>query len=67
MTVRRVSPKQLRKAVSPGKVAEAPPAGISPVLRASWKFAHKMAQKFSKEMMKDRADQLLKKLAKKFI
>jgi len=66
MTVRRVSRKSLRKAVTPGKIAEAPPIGISPMLRASWKFARKMAQKFSQQMSKDRAEQMLKNLAKRF-
>jgi hypothetical protein len=48
-------------------VSEAPPAGISPMLRASWKFARKMSQKFNKELLKDRVDKLLKTLAKKFV
>jgi len=70
VTIKRISRKSLKKAVSRGKVkakeAAGPPPGISPMLRASWKFASKMAEKFSREMVKDRTDKLLKTLARKF-
>jgi phage gp16-like protein len=46
---------------------EAPPAGISPVLRASWKFAKSTAQRFNQELVKNRVDEFLKKLAKRFV
>jgi hypothetical protein len=36
------------------------------MLRASWKFASGIAEKFSREMVKDRTDQMLKALARKF-
>ncbi|MDD5382901.1 MAG: hypothetical protein PHH60_04520 [Candidatus Margulisbacteria bacterium] len=65
-TIRRISHKELRGAVAPGKVAGAPPTGISPILRASWRFAQNMAQRFSKELQKDRVDQFLKAVARKF-
>jgi hypothetical protein len=43
------------------------PAGIPPILRASWKFARGMAQQFNRELVKDRVNHLLKKLADKFV
>jgi len=46
---------------------EAPPTGLPPVLRSSWKFARGMAKRFSRELIKDRADEFLKKLAKRFV
>jgi phage gp16-like protein len=46
---------------------EAVPAGIPRVLRASWKFAQNTAKRFSRELIKDRADEFLKKLAKRFV
>jgi len=46
---------------------EVMPTGIPPVLRASWKFAQNMARRFNREMIKDRMNELLKKLAKRFV
>jgi hypothetical protein len=66
VAVRRISRKEIRKAAAPRKL-EATPSGLPPVLRASWKFARNVAKKFSREMLKDRADDLLKKLAKRFV
>ena len=66
MAVRRVSRKELRKTVAPAKL-EATPTGLPPVLRSSWKFARGMAKRFSRELIKDRADEFLKKLAKRFV
>jgi hypothetical protein len=66
VTVKRVTRKTVRKAVAPRGLEAAPP-GLPPVLRASWKFARNIAKKFSREMLKDRADDLLKKLAKRFV
>jgi hypothetical protein len=47
-------------------MGDVPPAGISPVLRASWRFARDTAQRFRKEMLNDRTKNFLDKLAKKF-
>jgi hypothetical protein len=69
MTIRRVeSRKELKKAGRPGieGAVSAPPAGISPILRASWKFAHQMAERFSKELLSGRTQDFLKQLAKRF-
>jgi hypothetical protein len=43
------------------------PSGISPILRASWKFARSVAQQFNRELMKDRVNVFLKKLSDKFV
>ena len=69
MTIRRTSRESLRKAINRGKAdqaAEAPPAGISPMLRASWKFARETAKKFNQQLAKDRTAEFLKKLTKRF-
>ena len=66
MTIRRISEKELRKVGRPGAIAEAPPAGIPPLLRASWKFARDMARRFSRELLKDHADEFIKNLVKRF-
>ncbi|MFH1362333.1 MAG: hypothetical protein ABIH69_06760 [bacterium] len=74
MTIRRVSydKKTLRQIghKGAGKVTDVPPIGISPMLRASWNFAGKMARRFNEELMheqKDRVSQFLKNLVKKFV
>lgn len=67
MVIRRISQKEIRGALAPGMMPEAAPAGISPVLRASWKFAHKWAKRFNQELLKDRVAEFLKKLAKRFV
>ncbi|MFA5113697.1 MAG: hypothetical protein WC529_05325 [Candidatus Margulisiibacteriota bacterium] len=69
MSIRRVDQhKELRKIGRPGVegAASAPPAGISPILRASWKFAHDMAERFSKELGNNKTQEFLKNLAKRF-
>jgi hypothetical protein len=69
VTIRKVEQqRELRKIGRPGVpgAAAAPPAGISPILRASWKFAHSMAERFSKELLNNRAQEFLKQLAKRF-
>jgi len=68
MGVRKVSKSRVKKTTGlAGRIEEAPPPGVSPVLRTSWKFARKTAQKFSRELMKDRVREFLKKLAKRFV
>ena len=67
MTIRKVSSeKELRKIGRPPGAEDVPPAGISPVLRASWRFARDTAQRFNKELLNDRTKNFLDKLAKKF-
>jgi hypothetical protein len=68
VTIRRIDTKELRKIGRPGVTGaeEAPPAGISPILRASWKFASDTAKRFSKELGADRTHEFLKNLAKRF-
>jgi len=66
MSVQRVSRKAIRKAISPGKKMDVAPTGISPILRSSWKFARKMAERFNQELLKDRTENFLKNLAKRF-
>jgi len=48
-------------------MAEAAPAGIPPVLKNSWQYARDMAKRFSQELVKDRVDEFLKNLAKRFV
>ena len=67
MAIRRISRKEIRKSAGLGKAAEAPPVGISPVLRSSWKFAQNMAERFNRELVQDRMKDFLKKLAKRFV
>jgi hypothetical protein len=68
MSVRKVSKSKVRKTTGlAGRIEEAPPPGVSPILRTSWKFARKTAQKFNRELMKDRVAAFLKKLAKRFV
>jgi hypothetical protein len=75
VTIRRIDSKELKKIGRPGVTGaeEAPPAGISPILRSSWKFANDTAKRFSQEL--DAADpkrksnfvtEALKNLAKRF-
>jgi hypothetical protein len=68
VTIRRVEYKELRKIGRPGLTGAeaAPPAGISPILRASWKFARDTAKRFSKELGADRTNEFLKNLVKRF-
>ena len=68
MAIRRVSEKDLRSRMAAARGIEAPPVGISPILRAAWGFAKKMAHSFSKETEKPDSSEkeLLKTLAKKF-
>ncbi|MFH1386184.1 MAG: hypothetical protein ABIH50_00760 [bacterium] len=68
MTIRRIDQsksKELRKIGRAG-IEDAPPAGISPVLRASWRFARDTAERFNKELLNDRTKEFLKSLARKF-
>jgi hypothetical protein len=64
-TIRRISQKEIRAAVSPGMEGVAP-TGLPPVLKSSWGFARSTAQRFNRELLKDRVDDFLKKLAKRF-
>ena len=67
VTIRKVSSdKELRKIGRPDGMADAPPAGTPPVLRASWRFARDTAGRFSKELLSDRTKEFLTKLARKF-
>ncbi len=67
MAIRRVSESEVRQTGAAGRTAaSAPLTGISPVLRANWPFADKMAKKFNKELLQDRVKQFLQSLARKF-
>ena len=67
MTINRIDKKELKKIGRPGiEAADIPPAGISPILRASWKFARETAQRFSQELGADRTAEFLKNLVKRF-
>jgi hypothetical protein len=74
VTIRRIESKEIRKSGRPGVTGaeEAPPAGISPILRASWKFASDTAKRFSQELETDPkrksnfVTEALKNLAKRF-
>ena len=62
----RIERNQLKKIGRPGLPEAAVPAGISPVLRPSWKFAKNLAERFNRELLNDRVDEFLKNLAKRF-
>lgn len=63
----RIERYELRKIARPGaKVEAAAPAGILPILRASWQFARDMAKRFSQELNADHSEEFLKNLPKKF-
>jgi hypothetical protein len=68
VSIRRIESKGIRKIGRPGVTGaeEAPPAGLSPILRASWKFASDTAKRFSKELGADRTGEFLKNLVKRF-
>lgn len=68
VTIKRIESKEIRKIGRPGVSGpeEAPPSGIAPVLRNSWRFARDTAKRFSREMLSDRTNEFLKNLAKKF-
>ncbi len=67
MNVRKVSSdKEIRKIGRPQELADVPPAGTPPVLRASWRFARDTAGRFSKELLSDRTKEFLSKLVKRF-
>ena len=74
MTIRRIESKEIRKIGRPGVTGaeEAPPAGISPILRASWRFASDTAKRFSQELETDPkrksnfVTEALKNLVKRF-
>lgn len=68
MTIRKVSEKDLRSRLAAARGIEAPPIGISPLLRAAWGFAKKMAHSFAKETENAESSEkgLLKLLVKKF-
>jgi len=63
--------KDLKKIGRPGVKTdelEVAPAMVSPMLRASWKFARQWAERFNQELKpeKNRVKQFLKALIKKF-
>jgi hypothetical protein len=69
VSIRRIDQsKELRKIGRPGVTGaeEAPPTGLSPILRSSWNFARDTAKRFSKELGADRTGEFLKNLAKRF-
>ncbi|MCU0640478.1 MAG: hypothetical protein MUC35_00105 [Candidatus Margulisbacteria bacterium] len=70
MSIRRIEEqrKELRKIGRPGVegAVPAPPAGLSPVLRSSWKFAYEMAERFSKELGTNKTSDFIKALIRKF-
>jgi hypothetical protein len=67
VNIRKVSSeKELRKIGRPGLAEDVPPTGISPVLRASWKFARDTAKRFNAQLLNDHTKQFLDRLAKKF-
>lgn len=74
MSIRRIESNELKKVGRPGvsKPEEAPPTGISPILRASWKFASDTARRYSQELNADPkrksnfVAEALKNLAKRF-
>jgi len=74
VSIRRIESNELKKVGRPGvtKPEEAPPTGISPILRASWPFAKKTAERFSEELGADPkrknnfVTEALKNLAKRF-
>ncbi len=74
MSIRRIESNELKKVGRPGvsKPEEAPPTGISPILRASWQFARDTAKRFSEELGTDPkrksnfVSEALKNLAKRF-
>ncbi|MBN3033166.1 MAG: hypothetical protein JW873_03635 [Candidatus Saganbacteria bacterium] len=74
MTIRRIESKEIRKIGRPGVTGPeaAPPAGLSPILRAAWPFAKKTAARFSEELSPDPkrktnfVAEALKNLAKRF-
>ena len=71
MTIRKIYQdySSLKKIGLPEGVPEAPPAGIAPILKTSWKFARDMARRFNQELKNDRnrVPDLLKTLIKKFV
>ncbi len=74
MSIRKLESNELKKVGRPGvtRPEEAPPTGISPILRASWKFARDTANRFSEELGTDPkrksnfVSEALKNLAKRF-
>jgi hypothetical protein len=67
VTINRIDKKELKKVGRPGsEAADIPPAGLNPILRASWKFAKDTAKRFSEELGTDRTAEFLKNLAKRF-
>jgi hypothetical protein len=70
VTIRKIEEqkRELRKVGRPGMegAVPAPPTGIPPVLRASWKFAYTMAERFSKELAGNKTPEFLKNLIKRF-
>ena len=67
MSIRRIERNEIRKVGRPGVApTEAPPDGIAPILRASWRFARDMAQRFSRELLGDHTQEFLKNVVKRF-
>jgi RNA polymerase sigma factor (sigma-70 family) len=66
VTIRRISRKQLKKAVAPRELAEVAPTNLPPVLKSAWNFAQNMSKRFSRELIKDRVGKFLKNLINKF-
>ncbi len=74
MSIKRIESNELKKIGRPGvsKPEEAPPTGISPILRASWRFASDTAKRYSQELGPDPkrrsnfVTEALKNLAKRF-
>mgnify|MGYP007084773832 CR=1 FL=1 len=49
-----------------GEVAPVIPPGVPPILRRFWNFARDMARRFSKHLLKNREEELMKVVRKSF-
>jgi len=62
----RIRGVPVRTGGGPGRVGEAIPVGVPPVLRRFWNFARDMARRFSKNLLKEREEEFMKVVRKHF-
>ncbi|MBU0687670.1 MAG: hypothetical protein KKB81_07505 [Candidatus Margulisbacteria bacterium] len=63
---KRIQGKPVNISARLGQVATAMPIGIPSVLKRFWKFTRDMAQRFNKNLLKDREGEFLKVIEKDF-
>ena len=60
MTTRKLTPVSVRVEGRVGEEITIAPAWVPPIFKRFWRFARDTAKKFTKHLLKDRTDELVK-------